>query len=184
MTPLLIDSDVKVAIKRLVDFAEQNRITLADLRRLIDENVTVGDDPNRTIIIPYGFRCCFSIEEQPFGWTRHLSVSVVSVTDDGRVSQKQGRFPNEHAVRMIMDEFGMTKPFEHCHVSLDEAKINGSINVIEPMGEIDDLRRTLAAGEKPQTPSHGSNEDRRHTADRRGASGGENPGNDHSTPGG
>lgn len=181
MTPLLVDDEVKAAIKQVVDYAEQHRIDIIELKRLIEEKTFVGDDPLRSLIIPYGFRCVFSIEEQSFGWTRHLSVSVVNV-DGERYSQKKGRFPNERAVRMIMDEFGMTKPFESCHIYLDEAKVNGSINIIEPMGDIDELRRTSAVCEESQAHVDGHHEDRRHTADRRGNAQGTDPGNDHRSP--
>jgi hypothetical protein len=54
------------------------------------------------IDIPFGYTAAFSIEEQPNGLVRHLSISVDTV----------GRCPNEAAVAMIAEAFGMMEPFD------------------------------------------------------------------------
>jgi hypothetical protein len=49
-----------------------------------------------TIDIPFGFTVTYTIEEQPQGWTRHLSVAA----------DRSGRAPHPAAVEMLMREFG------------------------------------------------------------------------------
>ena len=58
--------------------------------------------PSQHFVLPGGYRCAFSIEQQPFGLCSHLSISV-----EGRA--KPG-MPSEPAVAMICEEFGVPYP--------------------------------------------------------------------------
>jgi len=53
--------------------------------------------PTQQLLIPQGYRVAFSIEEQPAGFCRHLSVSV----------DTPGRCPSIPAVKLISGLFGM-----------------------------------------------------------------------------
>lgn len=52
--------------------------------------------PEFTIEIPRGFTVTYTIEEQPIGLCRHISVSV----------DTPGRLPNSHALAWLLEAFG------------------------------------------------------------------------------
>lgn len=64
----------------------------------------IGDDPAFCMFIPMGYRVVFSVEHQPSGKFRHLSVSV----------DQPGRAPNVPAMEMIMPLFGFKGPLSDC----------------------------------------------------------------------
>jgi len=99
--PLIITDEIRERIAAIRIWAEQNIEPLSSLVR------RMGDADGRrapgslnfdktTIIIPMGYRCCFTIEQQAKGNCRHLSVSVPA----------PGMVPNEHAMALILHEFG------------------------------------------------------------------------------
>lgn len=114
---LLIDDVTKAKIKRAIERAQRRPIPLALLRALHSEAITTGiNDQHRPVmladrrpgpprplsqqvLIPFGFRAAFSVEEQPEGFCRHLSVSV----DEGA----DKRMPHPAAVKMIAEAFGI-----------------------------------------------------------------------------
>ena len=96
MRPLIIGEEQRAEIQRVRRHAEAHPFSRADLQRLIKTSVRIGNDPNFTCTLPVGFRVTFTIEEQPAGLCRHISVSV----------DTDGRWPSEAAVEMIMQEFG------------------------------------------------------------------------------
>jgi hypothetical protein len=63
--------------------------------------VTPGDDPGHTCIIPFEYRCVFTLDQAQkrdgsgIIWLRHLSVSV-----------GKDKWPNQVAVSQLMEEFG------------------------------------------------------------------------------
>jgi hypothetical protein len=73
-------------------------------------------------IIPDGYRVVFSIEEQPIGWCRHLSVSV----------DKKGKYPTPQAVELIMQEFGMGNDIDNS-LKVWMEKEGEAINVVTKM---------------------------------------------------
>lgn len=98
--PLVMDDNSKALIAKVVKFAEQHRIANDTMKAMVAGEVKPpGDNPNFATVIPVGYRCVFTIEQQnePMGWVRHLSVSVLN-----------GPAPNEHAVNMLLKEFGFT----------------------------------------------------------------------------
>jgi hypothetical protein len=118
MRLLLIDQATKERIKLAVKRAERRPIPLEVMRanavefpstgkplRLADRKPGYVERPrSQQVLIPVGFRAAFSIEEQPGGLVRHLSVSV----DEG-ADQKM---PNPIQFEMIAAEFGFTN-FDH-----------------------------------------------------------------------
>jgi hypothetical protein len=127
--PLIIDDHVLARVREVVTYALATKMDIQELRaRGAPGSVIppVGDDDQRVVELPFGYRFVFSIEEQPFGWARHLSVSVDEV----------GMLPNEVAVETMMEHFGMGK--------LADAKMawveklpgqRNAINVISKMEE-------------------------------------------------
>jgi hypothetical protein len=59
--------------------------------------------PTHSVMIPYGYRAAYSIEEQPGGLAAHLSIGT-----EGR--KRKGIMPNEQCVKMIAEEFGIPFP--------------------------------------------------------------------------
>jgi hypothetical protein len=97
LRPLVITDVERATIRRVVDHAELNVINRERLQRMIArKEKPVGDNPEFACVIPVGYRCVYSSEEQPFGICRHLSISVLG----------EGAAPNEAAVEMLAAEFG------------------------------------------------------------------------------
>lgn len=130
MRPLITGPEIVEAIQKVVDYAEAHRVSAMDLSRIAAGTLEPpGDNPEHRVWVPVGFRCVFTIEQQPkLGWCRHISVSV----------KAEGRAPNEVAMETLMKLFGFTG-------AVRDAAKNGrvwveqhatAINVVEPMGEI------------------------------------------------
>lgn len=120
MRALFIDLAAKKNISNTVQYALQNRISRAELlSRMESGGPAVGDDESHCCYFQTGFKSVFSIEEQPFGWSKHLSVSVADID----------KMPNVESVKMIMEEFGINKRLEDCYVYIEESSPK-SINII------------------------------------------------------
>lgn len=111
-TPLVINDRVREEIRRVRDYAMQYPMAVSDM-----ENAAAFDKsplynrPEHWCVVPLGFRCAFTVEPalrqetmDPIGYIRHLSVSMI----------KKGRVPNEHAIDMLMEEFGFTCDHKAC----------------------------------------------------------------------
>lgn len=97
MRILQITDETRKDIKKVIEYAENN---ILDNARLADpkEFLPVGDNPDHVVHIHDGYRVVFSIEEQSIGLCNHISISVES----------KDKYPNEHAVNMILNEFNMS----------------------------------------------------------------------------
>lgn len=96
--PLFLGPATEAAIKRVVDYAEQHRLNIHSVFAAFRQKLPVGDDPNRKVVIPVGYRCAFSIEQQPQGWCRHVSFSVESSNPED--------MPSTQAVDALLPLFG------------------------------------------------------------------------------
>jgi hypothetical protein len=99
--PLWIGPAQQAAIADLVAKAGRERVPLEDVKRRVQQLQRGIPLPQRynkpfTIDIPFGFTATYTIEEQPQGWTRRLSVAA----------DRSGRAPHPAAVDMLMREFG------------------------------------------------------------------------------
>lgn len=129
MTPLLIDETVKARIQEVRAYAEKNKLNRAMMERIVaGEEPFVGEDPGFECSIPFGFRVVFSIEEHPCGWCHHFSMSV----------ETPGRVPNINAVRLLMMEFGISRPLEECLVEMENC-IPPAVNVIAPISALQEV---------------------------------------------
>ena len=130
MRILAITPMVQQRILDVVQYAQNNVIDLDTIKRLAEAAdgtySPIGDNLNRTMEIAMGFMVTFSIEEQPPGLYRHISVSV-----DG-----EGAAPNIEAVNMIMHEFGfddlhVTEPTDTRQITLNKSARRPVIDVME-----------------------------------------------------
>lgn len=123
--PLIIDEQAKAEIKRLIDYAEANIVSLIELHRIKYGGAPqAGDNPQRVCMLKMGYRCVFSIDEQPSGIYRDLSVSVSG----------DGEAPSIPAMCMIMQEFGFkTKPGVQHATSIDQFEPR-IIGATQPLG--------------------------------------------------
>lgn len=64
-----------------------------------------GDDERFVCHVPDGFHCVFSLERQPCGLCRHLSISI----------NKPRMLPHPAAVSELMTAFGFKKPIMELH---------------------------------------------------------------------
>jgi hypothetical protein len=131
MSTLIIDDAVRVAAAELIERARQKPIPWAKLRDLVREddepNLRLADRPHgyprpETLILS-SFRCAFSIEEQPAGFVRHLSVSVPT----------KGKLPSFPAMQMIAELFGFTEfPPTRGRIWVEEFESgHEAVNVVE-----------------------------------------------------
>jgi hypothetical protein len=121
--PLLIDSDITDQINSLVAYAEKNIIPMDYLldQKNGEENPP-GDFEEYTRHLPFGYRIVFTIEDQPAGKIRHLSMSV----------DEDEKLPNEHAVQEIMKLIGFHNPLLKCMVKLENiSPARQAINILE-----------------------------------------------------
>lgn len=121
MRALLIDEKSKESVAKTMQYAEDHRYSRPYLLALMNgSNVSApGDDPGHCCYFFEGFKSVFTIEEQPMGWSRHISISVADIE----------KVPHIEAVKMIMKEFGFDKPLEECHVYIEDS-FPKSINII------------------------------------------------------
>lgn len=121
--PLIIDESVRESIGSLLTYAEKNPITMDYLLdQKNGEERPPGDFQEYTRILPFGYRVVFTLELQPAGKVRHLSISV----------DEDGKLPNEIAVQEIMTLIGFQKQLRGCRVHLENiSPKRQAINVIE-----------------------------------------------------
>lgn len=100
--PLVVNEMSRSEVARVVNFAEHRRYNLHEVFQMLGGRLRPpGDIAGHICVLPVGYRCCFSIEQQPMGWSRHLSVSVLG----------SGQCPNEVAVIEISRLFGFRCPW-------------------------------------------------------------------------
>jgi len=110
--PLAIDEQIRGFIERVLNYAEENKISFDMTKEMIaGTRPPIGDNRNYVCYIPVGFRVAYSIEEQPCGWCRHMSVSVST----------KDRVPSIPAVEMLMKEFGFEGTInDQLHVGMED----------------------------------------------------------------
>lgn len=123
MRVLIIDEVAKERINQVIGHAEDNVFSFDDLLDIYNKQATsAGDMTAYTTYLHRGYKVVYSLEMQPMGKCRHLSVSV----------DKAGKLPSIDAVELIMKEFGFRGSIEDCNVSMEEfAPNHQAVNVIE-----------------------------------------------------
>ena len=131
---LTIDDMTREQIKKCMAEAEARPVSFEALRETAFE---IGPDlskplkledrkqgPRRPqspfVMIPFGYRASFSIEDQPAGLCQHLSISV----------DAPKRLPNEPSVKWIAQEFGIEWPPDHLWIE-EFAPEHHAINILK-----------------------------------------------------
>jgi hypothetical protein len=107
----------------LVAYAEKNPVSMDELLDTVNKQAKpVGDFSQHTLNLPFGYRLVYSIEEQPKGRIRHLSMSV----------NEDEKLPNEFVVREVMKLIGFKNELENCMVKLENiSPKRQAVNVLE-----------------------------------------------------
>jgi hypothetical protein len=123
MRLLIIDKDAIEAIQKVVSYAEAHKSSIDQLKEaMAGERLPAGDDPGHVCFFNNGIRVVYSIEDQPMGMCRHLSVSVEA--------SGTYKYPSEEAVTMIMTEFGFKYPLKDSKIWIEEDVLTpGGLNV-------------------------------------------------------
>jgi hypothetical protein len=126
--PLVLDAVAKAKIGKLKAWAQQNRKTFHQLKRIMEGlDPPVGDEAK--IFLASGYSVAYCIEQQPlnkeaediFVWCHHLSVAV---SNDRKV------WPNVSAIDVIAKEFGFSK-VEHIWLeNEDNDEFPSAVNLI------------------------------------------------------
>lgn len=140
MRVLMIDNNVRAAIKGLKEQAAKNPIPI---NRVVERSVRDSDkfdiklsdftpeqraDANLAayIEIPDGFKVAYSVEEQPVGMCGHLSISI----------NRRGKLPNLVAVETLAFEFDIDMKKGECTVWLEEFEPGWqAVNVVGLIGK-------------------------------------------------
>jgi hypothetical protein len=110
MRALVIDDKNKGNIAKLIEYAEAHKFSIDALKKMMSGDMPpAGDYLGHVITIDQGYRVVFSIEEQPIGWCRHLSISTRNL-----YHEFPGKIPDSKTVEMIMEKFGMGNNLNDC----------------------------------------------------------------------
>ncbi len=123
MRPLIIDEELKSKISALVAYAEKNPFSMDNVLDVYNnEMAPAGDMDQYTLILPFGYKIVYSIENQPVGNVRHLSMSI----------DADGKLPSTVVVKIIMKMIGFENEIEDCQVKLEDYAPNQqAVNVWE-----------------------------------------------------
>lgn len=115
MAVLMVGATERERIAEIIAYAKAHPVLFEKLRegavddrpvlKLEDRKPGYERPTSQHVLFPGGFRAAFSIEQQPAGLCKHLSVSVVN-------RSKAGMLPALQAVAVIAEEFGMPFPFD------------------------------------------------------------------------
>lgn len=111
MRVLQITPDTEKMISDVIDHAERNKWSYAKLLALqAGEIPPAGDDPNYIVHIHDGYRVAYTIEQHKETWFKHMSISV----------DTKSSYPNEAAVSVILESFGMDPDYSKSLVYIEE----------------------------------------------------------------
>ena len=136
MRPLIINQEIENQIKELVTYAEENPCSMDYLLDMANGVIEpVGNSKGHYALLPFGYKVVYSIELQPIGRIRHLSMSV-------NIAEK---LPSVVAVQEIMKLLGFENELENCKVALEPLSPNhNAINILELMDGLGSLKNTNA----------------------------------------
>ena len=128
MIPFILDPEGIAELHRIRDYAYSHPADFYTLKKMMEGMIPVpGDNDNFLCLLPPKkdwpypkFKVVYSIEEQPVGKLRHLSVSIV----------ESARMPSPHAVDMIMKELGFKHEMMKCKVWIEESPVK-AVNVLD-----------------------------------------------------
>jgi hypothetical protein len=101
MRVILIGPGEQAALRQLREHAEAHPVSTARILRMASKaEPPIGDVSEHRLELPGGLRIVLSLEEQPGGLTRHVSLSVAPPTP--------GRLPNPAMVEILLPLLGFT----------------------------------------------------------------------------
>lgn len=123
MRPFIIDEEIKNKFKALAIHAERNPFSMDDLLDIYNKaEKPAGDYSEFTLVLPFGYKVVYSIEQQVKGDVRHFSISV----------DADGKLPNIVVVQECLKLLGFKNKLENCIVRLEDyAPKRQAINVLE-----------------------------------------------------
>jgi len=124
MRPLIISETEEKEIARVVAYAREHIVSTQALYDIRDgRRAPPSGQEEFTCFIPIGFKCVFTLDQQPHFLARHLRVTV----------DAEGHWPSQAAVNMIAKEFGF-------HHSVLSEQVIGyteddtrTVNILEPV---------------------------------------------------
>ena len=124
--PFIIDNDVVAKIEAVKKYANEHPFTKEDLEAIMGRyKKSAGANDNFIVIIPVDYKVVYSIEHQPFGPAKHISMSVTG----------EGNWPNLVAVNEILALFDFKVrvgvPSPNLVVKMWQDKETESINILE-----------------------------------------------------
>jgi len=119
---LVVDEEFYSVVDKVKEYAEKNRLNHSKMHLMMKGVLRPpGYNPDYVCHINFGYRVCYTLEEHPCGWCRHISISV----------DKKDRTPNPAAVLTIMKAFGFTQEsFKECKKVWLEDVNPAAVNVL------------------------------------------------------
>lgn len=142
MTVFVMDEQTAEQLREIARYADEHRVPLIEMkkRHAAWTQYQIAPEPfgpEHTLVLPFGFRVVFTIEEHPMNngeggvWLRHMSMS----------SPRVGYAPLKEAIQWVMGQLGFTSPVEQCVTYPEDiGPKHIAINVLE------EIKTTAEAG--------------------------------------
>jgi hypothetical protein len=125
MRVLQIDYETLEDIQKVVKYANEYKFDKHQMKLIMSGDLkAAGLNPDFVVYIHDGYRVVYSIEEHPIGRCQHISISV----------DRSNKYPQEFAVKMILEAFGMSGDFKKC-LDIWLEKETESVNILQKVGE-------------------------------------------------
>ena len=121
---LILNEDHKSSITKLLTHAANNIVSLDQIKKMIaGTEKPVGEDPAFNLNFPGGMRVVYSIENQPYGLAKHISISY------------NNRLPAIPLVNYLIKFFGFKNqlPSKKTVVWME----GNAVNIIEQMAQVE-----------------------------------------------
>lgn len=96
MRALLMNEEIRSRIRQAIEQATARPIPMRVLEEAIKTGKRGDEWKSFGVEVPIGYSCAFSVEFQPIGLVRRLSISVDTA----------GKIPNVPAVQILLEAFG------------------------------------------------------------------------------
>ena len=119
---LIVDDSTRENIQRLKKFADERRLYLPDILRIMGGAAPPGDDENRRVELGGGWKAVYTIEQHPSGWYQHISISVAG--------KKQ---PAKAAVMLLLGLFQLPPVQQAAHQWWEKTPDGNAVNLMFPV---------------------------------------------------
>jgi hypothetical protein len=136
MTVFVIDHAVIAILNDLRERAEANPVSEAAMRKIVAGGKVSKTSRYQTVTLPFGFTLTMTVEWQPFGQARHISIA----------SPDPNKVPVPEAIDLILPYLGFEIPLSRCYVQ-PEHMLNGgiAISVLAPLvGSFEELEQATS----------------------------------------